>query len=89
MNPTSAASGSGAEATPLAGCWRSEEADWTVHFSTDGTFCEDFEGHDDFRRGTFSVDGDTVTLSGEDGETDTGTRSGDSIDFPLGVLSRS
>lgn len=77
-----------AAADDLVGTWRSDEADWTVHFKADGTFSEDFEGNPDFRTGTYRVEGSTVTLEGGDGESSEGTRDGDSIAFRLGTLER-
>lgn len=75
-------------ATDLVGDWHSAEAEWTVHFADDGTFIEDFEGIEEFRRGTFRVEGDTVHLEGDDGNSTSGELSGDMIAFDLGTLER-
>jgi hypothetical protein len=74
--------------TELAGSWRADEADWTVHFAEDGTFTEDFEGNVDFRRGTYRVEDGIVFLEGDDGETTEGEISGETINFKLGMLER-
>ncbi len=75
-------------AAAIVGSWRSEEADWTVHFADDGTFVEDFEGNKDFRSGTFTVEGSVVNLVGDDGNTNSGELSGETIAFKLGTLER-
>lgn len=84
----SASATTDAASTDLTGTWRSEEADWTVRFAADGTFTSDFEGNEDFLSGSYRVEGDTVFLEGDDGVTDEGTLSGDSITFKLGTLER-
>ncbi len=77
-----------AAAVELTGDWRDAKADWTVHFAEDGTFVEDYQGIEEFRRGSYSVDGETVTLEGDDGNPSTGTLSGNTIVFKLGTLKR-
>lgn len=72
----------------LAGSWRADDADWTVHFAEDGTYTEDFEGNVDFRRGTYRVEDVIVYLDGDDGETTEGEISGETINFKLGMLER-
>lgn len=84
----SATVGSQDPAGSIAGTWRSEAADWTVHFADDGTFVEDFEGNKEFRRGTYSVEGAVVQLEGDDGNGSSGDLSGDTIVFKLGTLER-
>ena len=76
-------------AKELVGDWADTEADWTVHFNEDGTFVEDFQGITDFRVGTYKVDGETVSLIGDDGNTTTGTITGVTLVFTLGTLIRS
>ncbi len=73
----------------LVGDWEDTEAQWTVHFNPDGTFVEDFQGIVDFRVGTYQVKDETVSLVGDDGNTTTGTISGDTLVFDLGTLTRS
>lgn len=87
---TSAAPSSVPTSVPddVVGTWRSDEADWTVHFKADGTFSEDFEGNKDFRTGTYLLDGQKVILEGGDGESNEGTRDGNTIVFRLGTLER-
>jgi hypothetical protein len=72
----------------LVGTWSDEEAEWTVHFNDDGTFVEDYQGLTDFRVGTYSVDGETVSLKGDDGITTTGSIVGVTLAFKLGTLIR-
>ena len=72
----------------IQGSWRSDAEDWTVHFSEDGTFTEDFQGNLEVRTGTFSVKDGVVTLEGGDGNSDKGTIKGDTIEFRLGTLKR-
>ena len=72
----------------LTGDWHDTDAKWTVHFKADGTFVEDFEGINDFRVGTYNVDGDTVSLIGDDGNTDKGAITGETLVFRLGTLTR-
>ena len=86
-SPTATATAAGAE--ELVGDWADTEADWAVHFNTDGTFVEDFQGITDFRVGTYEVDGETVSLIGDDGNTTTGTITGVTLVFKLGTLIRS
>lgn len=72
----------------LQGDWHDTDARWTVHFNEDGTFVEDFQGITDFRVGKYAVDGQTVSLIGDDGNTDEGTITGDTLVFKLGTLTR-
>lgn len=71
----------------IVGDWRSDEADWTVHFHADGTFVEDFQGNDAVRSGEWKVEGTTVTLVGGDGNDDEGEFVDGTIVFMLGTLS--
>ena len=75
-------------ATELVGDWHDVEATWVVHFHEDGTYVEDFQGQTDFRVGTYKVEGSTVSLIGDDGNTDKGTIEGDTLVFKLGTLTR-
>ena len=76
------------KAGDLTGDWHDTKAQWTVHFHQDGTYVEDFQGLTNFRVGTYKVDGDTVSLIGDDGDTDKGTVTGDTLVFRLGTLTR-
>jgi hypothetical protein len=80
--PTSDAAGE------IVGDWQDTEADWTVHFHDDGTYVEDFQGVTDFRVGKYTVDGTTVSLVGDDGNTDAGKIEGETLVFKLGTLTR-
>lgn len=79
-------------ATAIRGDWEAPDADWVVHFQEDGSYSEDFQGVIDFRVGTYEVDGETVRLIGDDGNTDEGAVSGSGddlqIEFNLGTLTR-
>lgn len=75
-------------AAALRGDWQDVDAEWVVHFNDNGTFVEDFEGVVDFRVGTYAVDGDTVSLIGDDGNTDKGAIEGETLVFNLGTLTR-
>jgi hypothetical protein len=75
-------------ASDLVGDWHDVKATWVVHFHEDGTFVEDFEGVTDFRVGKYSVDGSTVSLIGDDGNTDQGKIEGETLVFKLGTLTR-
>ena len=75
-------------ATDLVGDWEDPEEKWTVHFRDDGTYVEDYQGVEDFRVSEYSIDGDTVTLDGDDGNTDEGTVEGETLVFKLGTLQR-
>lgn len=87
-NPTPSVEPSTEGGIELIGDWEAPEATWVVHFEKDGTFTEDFEGNVDFRVGEYSVDGDTVSLIGDDGNTDEGTVKGETLVFRLGTLKR-
>jgi glucose/arabinose dehydrogenase len=86
--PTPSVDPSTDAAIALRGDWQDTEADWIVHFHEDGTFVEDFEGVVDFRVGKYAVEGDVVSLIGDDGNTDKGTVEGETLVFKLGTLSR-
>ncbi len=86
---TASATATPSDAEELVGDWADTQADWAVHFNEDGTFVEDFQGITDFRVGTYKVDGDTISLIGDDGNTTTGTITGVTLVFKLGTLSRS
>lgn len=75
-------------AIKLRGDWQDTKAKWIVHFQEDGTFVEDFQGQVDFRVGKYAVDGTTVSLIGDDGNTDKGTVDGETLVFKLGTLTR-
>ncbi|AXT85555.1 hypothetical protein C6I20_10370 [Aeromicrobium sp. A1-2] len=72
----------------LRGDWEDTKAEWVVHFHEDGTYVEDYQGLEDFRVGKYSVEGSTVSLIGDDGNTDKGTIKGDTLVFKLGTLTR-
>ncbi len=76
------------DASDLVGDWHDVDAKWVVHFNDDGTFVEDFQGVKDFRVGKYTVDGTTVSLIGDDGNTDPGKIEGDTLVFKLGTLTR-
>ena len=76
------------EEADLVGDWEDTQAEWTVHFRDDGTYVEDYQGVKDFRVGEYTVDGDTITLEGDDGNTDEGTIEGETLVFNLGTLQR-
>jgi hypothetical protein len=76
------------EAADLVGDWEDPKEKWTVHFRDDGTYVEDYQGVEDFRVGEYAVDGDTVTLEGDDGNTDEGAIEGETLVFKLGTLER-
>jgi glucose/arabinose dehydrogenase len=84
--PTSAPTKDAAD--ELVGDWHDVAAKWVVHFHDDGTYVEDFEGVTDFRVGTYAVDGTSVSLIGDDGNTDKGTIEGETLVFKLGTLTR-
>lgn len=75
-------------AADLVGDWEDPEAEWMVHFRDDGTFVEDYQGVEDFRVGKYTIDGDTVKLEGDEGNTDEGTVEGETLVFKLGTLER-
>ncbi len=75
-------------AIALRGDWQIPAEDYVLHLIEDGTFVEDFQGVLDFRTGKYSVDGDTISLVGDDGNTDTGTVVGDTLEFTLGTATR-
>jgi hypothetical protein len=86
--PTPSVDSSSKGALELRGDWHDPKAEWIVHFHEDGTFVEDFKGLTDFRVGKYSVDGATVSLIGDDGNTDKGTIKGDTLVFRLGTLTK-
>jgi hypothetical protein len=75
-------------ADDLVGDWADPDAQWTVHFKDDGTYVEDFQGVTDFRVGTYEISDGTVSLIGDDGNTDKGAVEGDTLVFKLGTLAR-
>jgi hypothetical protein len=77
-----------ATADDLVGDWEDTGEKWTVHFRDDGTYVEDYQGLKDFRVGKYSITDGTVSLEGDDGNTDEGTVEGESLKFKLGTLQR-
>ncbi|WP_187271834.1 hypothetical protein [Aeromicrobium terrae] len=77
-----------ATAEDLVGDWTAASAEWTVHFKADGTFVEDYQGVTDFRVGTYEIADGTVSLIGDDGNTDKGAVEGSTLVFKLGTLER-
>ena len=87
-SPSATADALPEEEADLVGDWEDPKEKWTVHFRDDGTYVEDYQGVKDFRVGEYTVDGDTVTLEGDDGNTDEGTIEGETLVFKLGTLER-
>jgi hypothetical protein len=77
-----------AEAADLVGDWEDTGAKWTVHFRDDDTYVEDYEGVKNFRVGKYSITDGTVSLEGDDGNTDQGSVEGETLVFKLGTLER-
>ena len=77
-----------AAAADLVGDWEDPAEKWTVHFRDDGTYVEDYQGVKDFRVGKYTIADGTVTLEGDDGNTDEGTIEGETLVFKLGTLER-
>jgi hypothetical protein len=75
-------------AAALRGDWEIPSEDYVLHLIEDGTFVQDYQGIEDFRTGKWSVDGKTISLVGDDGDTDKGTISGDTLVFQLGTATR-
>jgi hypothetical protein len=75
-------------AVALRGDWEIASEQYVLHLVEDGTFIEDYQGVIDFRTGKYEVDGDTISLVGDDGNTDQGTVSGDTIELGLGTATR-
>lgn len=75
-------------AVDLWGDWEIPSEDYVLHLIEDGTFVQDYMGVEDFRTGKFSVEGDTITLVGDDGDNDEGTIVGDTLEFTLGTATR-
>ncbi|MEH3033422.1 MAG: hypothetical protein PGN07_05120 [Aeromicrobium erythreum] len=85
---TSAApSGVPTKASDLVGTWEDKAAKWEVRFKADGSYTMDYEGVKDFMSGTYSLSGETVSLSNDEG-TDQGQVQGESLVFKLGTLTR-
>jgi hypothetical protein len=76
------------DAVALWGDWEIPAEDYVLHLIEDGTFVQDYMGVEDFRTGKFSVEGDTITLVGDDGDNDEGKIVGDTLEFTLGTATR-
>jgi len=85
---TTAPSGTPTTAADLVGDWTDPQAEWTVHFKSDGTYVQDFQGVKDFLSGTYKLDGDQVQLISGEGDADLGKVQGTSLVFRLGTLTR-
>lgn len=72
----------------LLGDWEIPAEQYVLHLKEDGTFFEDFQGVVDFRTGKYTVEGDTLSLVGDDGNTDKATVVGDTLEFTLGTATR-
>jgi hypothetical protein len=75
-------------AVELWGDWEIPGEEYVLHLIEDGTFIEDYMGVQDFLTGKFSVEGDTITLVGDDGNTSEGTVVGETLELPLGTATR-
>ncbi|WP_194839846.1 MULTISPECIES: hypothetical protein [Aeromicrobium] len=75
-------------AAALRGDWEIPSEDYVLHLIEDGTFVQDYQGIKDFRTGKWSVEGDTISLVGDDGDTDKGTIKGETLVFTLGTATR-
>ena len=89
-SPTASPTPTGVPAQPtdLVGDWEDKDAKWTVHFRDDGTYVEDYQGVKDFRVGKYTLEDGTVTLEGDDGNSDKGRVEGETLVFNLGTLER-
>jgi hypothetical protein len=76
------------DAVALRGDWQIPSEDYVLHLIEDGTFVEDFQGVIDFRTGKYEVDGGTISLVGDDGNTDKGKIVGETLEFTLGTATR-
>ncbi|TCI97477.1 hypothetical protein [Aeromicrobium sp. IC_218] len=74
-------------AADLVGDWADETGEWALHFKDDGTFTLDVDGNET-TSGSFSVEGDVVTLTGADGNDQTGRIVGEDLEFRFGTLVR-
>ena len=72
----------------LRGDWEIPSEDYVLHLIEDGTFVQDYQGIEDFRTGKYSVEGDTISLVGDDGDTDEGKIVDDTLVFQLGTATR-
>lgn len=75
-------------AVALRGDWEIPAEDYVLHLIEDGTFIQDFQGIKDFRTGKYSVKGETISLIGDDGDTDEGKIVDDTLVFDLGTATR-
>lgn len=75
-------------AIALRGDWEIPAEDYVLHLIEDGTFIQDYQGVKDFRTGKYSVKGDTISLVGDDGDTDEGKIVDDTLVFTLGTATR-
>lgn len=75
-------------AVALRGDWEIPAEDYVLHLIEDGTFIQDYQGVKDFRTGKYSVKGDTISLVGDDGDTDEGKIVDDTLVFELGTATR-
>lgn len=77
-----------AGAIALRGDWEIPSEDYVLHLIEDGTFIQDYQGVKDFRTGKYTVKGDTISLVGDDGDTDKGKIVGETLVFELGTATR-
>lgn len=75
-------------AAALLGDWEIPAEEYVLHLIEDGTFVEDYMGVEDFLTGKFSVEGDTISLVGDDGNTSEGKIVGETLELPLGAATR-
>jgi hypothetical protein len=75
-------------AIALRGDWEIPAEDYVLHLIEDGTFVQDYMGVQDFRTGKYKVEGDTITLVGDDGDNDEGKIVGETLEFELGTATR-
>ncbi|MCW2830999.1 MAG: hypothetical protein JWP31_1691 [Aeromicrobium sp.] len=75
-------------AVAVRGDWRIAAEDYVLHLIEDGTFVEDFMGIEDFRTGKYNVKGSTISLVGDDGNTDKGKIVDETLVFTLGTATR-
>lgn len=75
-------------AISVRGDWEIPSEDYVLHLIEDGTFIQDYQGIEDFRTGKYSVKGDTISLVGDDGDTDTGKIVDDTLVFTLGTATK-
>lgn len=84
--PTPSPTKAAANLAQFAGTYSDMEGLWVIYLNADGTFSMDIDADYNARSGTFTVQGEVITLTDQDGQVDEGTIDAEQLSLPFALL---